>query len=67
MGIEDRPPAGAGVPLGIGSGLAVRLAFARRVKEIDVTKNATPNQTVARVNELAALRPCIMPLNPPGP
>jgi hypothetical protein len=43
------------------------LDFANNVSEIDVAKNAAPNQTVARVRALAALRPCIIPLNPPGP
>lgn len=66
MGIEVGP-AGADGPLTGAMGLAVRLALASSVSEIEVAKNATPNHTVARVKALAALRPCIMPLKPPGP
>jgi hypothetical protein len=66
MGIEVGPDGTAG-PLTGASGLAARFAFANKVNEIDVAKKATPSQTVARVRALAELRPCIMPLTPPGP
>jgi hypothetical protein len=65
--MDDGPPAGAAGPLVGASGLAVRFDLASRVKDIEVTKNATPSHTVVRVKALAALRPCIMPLRPPGP